>query len=307
MTYVVDLTKMPTGARYEDRYGAYLKVFHDIALVPADTPVNVISPPASWWPLLAYLNANISGPLQVVFEHDELMKKMHDRVGTRLTRTLLEALCALRPELVDALWKLDNQWSCFRATIFPKQSEFVVTNNSSFFRQEVKDYETILKHYRPSKRKVVLVPCAADKPYPAMLHKAVQEVLPPDYYMANVTGVLGVVPQDLWPYMPHYDSGIPNRWRAMVAVGKYFSRHEHERVVVYSDFYNLAIAIGLEQVGVRAMFVTPLDEFYDYLPLHTETWISQLAEALKDEPPQDHGGSLAGVLGLMFDIHDEGR
>jgi hypothetical protein len=45
--------------------------------------------------------------------------------------------------------------------------------------------------------------------------------------------------------MPHYDSGIPNQWNLMKAVTKYFSKHEYKQIIVYCDFYNEAIARGL--------------------------------------------------------------
>ena len=153
---------------------------------------------------------------------------------------------------------------------YPVQREFIITANSSFWRQEVTHYiQNDLAAYTPTKTKLVLVPCAADKDYPSPLHKAVMERMPEDYYIANATGVLGIVPQDLWPVMPHYDSGIPNEWRLLHVFLSYFSQHPHTEIVVYADFYNIAMHCAFRMLGMldRVTFVHPVVFYSDYLDL----------------------------------------
>ncbi len=174
------------------------------------------------------------------------------------------------------------QWNTTHVRQFYPKRDFVVTNNGSFHRQEVKDYLVKLQHYQPTKRKVCLVPCAADKPYPSKLHQVILDGLPDDYYLMIGTGVLGLVPHDLWGEMPWYDSGIPNQWRLQMAVRDYFRRTLHERVVVYHDFYSEAIQIGLKLSSVpmsRVKFVNPVKPYDDYIDLMDPARLTALSAA----------------------------
>jgi hypothetical protein len=235
--------------RYEDRYGQYLDFFKSIAEDNIDV-VTVARPPWSWVPLLSYLKCDVVLPIHT-FESCSIVRRAlwHSTSPVtglvaveKLSRTAVEVFCAFRPELVDALYKIDCQWNIApnRKTHYAVKSvcdEFLVTNNASFFRHEVFDFGKVLDTYMPTKKNVLLVPCAADKPYPAPLHRACLGIMPDDFYLANATGVLGIVPQDLWSVMPYYDSGIPNQWRLYEIAKKYFTRYRHDRVVVYCDFY----------------------------------------------------------------------
>jgi hypothetical protein len=279
----IDLTAMPSGERYEDRYGAYMAIFKQITECN-DELVYVKNPPASWIPLLKYLNCTVYG-VQFYFEHDDMVSLVR---GYPHDRTAVEVLCGFRPETVDALWKVDTQWEVApnRRKKSEGKKEFIVTNNGSFHRQEVIDFiGNQLAEYKPKKKKVVLVPCAADKPYPSRMHKAVLDRMPEDYYLANATGVLGLVPQDLWPVMPHYDSGLPNEWRLQQLVKKYFEKYRHEKVVVYLDYYSKAVKLGLERAGYKEeqmVFVNPVIFYFDYLPLHEDEYLKKLEEAFKE-------------------------
>jgi hypothetical protein len=296
----IDLSVLPSGKRYEDRYGAYMAIFQQVAECN-DPVVTVTNPPASWIPLLRYLNVEVIG-FSIPFQHDGLAR---DAIRSRekfLDRTAVEVLCGFRPETTDALWKVDMQWTVAqnRQGHLENKKEFIVTNNGSFHRPEVLEFKDHLWNYIPEKKKVVLVPCAADKPYPSRMHKAVLDRMPKDYYLANATGVLGLVPQDLWPVMPHYDSGLPYEWRLMQTVERYFTVHRHEKIVAYVDYYSEAIYRGLFNAGCldgqlqirtradrglpaeRVVFVNPIMFYFDYLPLHEEKYLKKLEEAFKE-------------------------
>lgn len=271
--------KFPKGERYEDQYGDWLRLFETIARTPRDETVEIEGCPWSWYPLLRYLNCIILSS-QYKFKHCRIVEGATNTGITHLDRTAIEVLCGFRPECVDALWKCDMQWKTERPRLFA-EGEFIVTSNGSFTRPEVRTYLHDLAEYRPTKNKVVLVPCAADKPYPAPLHKAVLAMLPKDYYLACVTGVLGIVPMDLWPVMPHYDSGIPNEWRCMNIMRDYFNRHMHQRIVSYCDFYNLAIMEALSIVDdVSIEFVNETKFYYDYIDLLDAKRLAKLKKAL---------------------------
>lgn len=280
----LDLTEMPTGQQYEDRYRGYLEIFERIAKTPAHCKITVSHAPASWLPLLMHLNCMIVEPRCNYFAHDPLVYDAVWDGGRRLDRTEVEVLCALRPETVDALWKCDAQWNPPEGRVrdYRRDGEFIVTCNGSFWRPEVLEYLGRLEEYVPTKRKVVLVPCAADKPYPAPMHRAVLDRMHDDFYLMNVTGVVGLVPQDLWMVMPQYDSGIPNEWRAFEAVRRYFNKHEHDQIVVYCDFYSLAIKAALENIGMdnRAHYINEVKFYPDYLDLMEPARLQALSDKL---------------------------
>lgn len=246
------------GKTYEDRYSGWLDFFRRVATDPLRARCRDV--PLSWVPLLLYLGASVESAL-IYFPQDRLMPSLGEiaqRMGEAgvigLAREYVEMCCALRPELVDAMWKSDCEWDTLHRQHTMNTDEFVITNNGSFHRPEVLDFITKMRigDDLEMKHGIVLVPCAADKPYPSPLHKDVRAHIPDSYRIAVVTGVLGVVPEEYWPEMPKYDSGVPNRWRAMKLVEEYFTRYRwsYRHIVVYSDFYSEAIRYGLEHAGI---------------------------------------------------------
>jgi hypothetical protein len=69
-------------------------------------------------------------------------------------------MCTARPETIDGLWKLDNEWpKSKRLLAIPEQRELIVTTSTAFYRREVLRYlNEILPAYAPTKRKVILHP-----------------------------------------------------------------------------------------------------------------------------------------------------
>jgi Domain of unknown function (DUF5591) len=273
----IDLTELPDASRYEDRYQQYMDIFKTIAHTPPEDIVTIEGAPWCWVPLLHHLNCQCWGS-RVVFEHCRAV----EAASWWWDRTALEVLCGFRPECVDALWKCDMQWKipAGRVRKYKPKKEFIVTNNGSFHRPEVLKYMDHLAMYRPTKENVLIVPCAADKPYPSPLHKMCMDLMPDDFYIMNATGVLGLVPQDLWNVMPHYDSGIPNEWRLYKTVLWYFSHRRHNKVVVYCDFYSTAIQHALDRICQSARFVLPPKIYDDYVDLTRPDLLVKLESAL---------------------------
>lgn len=274
----IDLTQMPSEFRYEDRYGHYMEIFRTIAYTEPAELVQVVNPPICWIPFLRILGCEVQG-CQNYFEHDSILVSM---VMQPLDRTAIEVLAGFRPELTDVLWKMDVQWTdAKRKWNYTEEREFIVTTNGSFHRASILKYLEELRHYTPPCDKVVLVPCAADKPYPAPLHSAVLAMLPSDYYLANLTGVLGIVPQEKWGTMPLYDSGVPYEWRLLNVAREYFTRNKHRRIVVYADFYNLAIQEALRTVtDTDVVFVNEARFYADYLNLLDPQLLAKLQKEL---------------------------
>jgi hypothetical protein len=278
----IDLTVMPSGERYEDRYGRYmgilLEVFRKMSVV--------VNPPYSWIPLIWWMGGMVERG-QVYFKHDLVLSSLIDtglltRQMVRSDRTLLEMFCTIRPELTDVLWKVDYQYrgegSGYIA--ISNEKDFIITNNGSYHRDEVLDYMNTLIEYKPTKQKCILVPCAADKPYPSRLHSAILEFMPEDYHIIVATGVLGLVPMELWDQMPHYDSGMPNEWRLMKWVEQYFLTHEYKKIVVYCDYYNEAIYRGLVACSAAKVFINPIQFYADYLDLLDKDRLDSLRRSL---------------------------
>jgi len=283
ITHNVDLTSLPPGQTYEDRYGGYIAFFKRIAETPRWQRIVVNNAPWSWVPLLRWLRCDIETP-RAVFEHCDYVKGAMSEASANhaADRTLIEVLCGFRPETTDALWKADMEWQTDRADVDLPRKEFIVTTNGAYHRPEVKNFMRRLEMYTPTKRNALLVPCAADKPYPAPLHKACLELMPADFYMMNATGVVGLVPQDLWPVMPWYDSGMPNEWRLYQTAKDYFSAHQHDRVVVYCDYYSEPLQDAFDALRMldRVSFVLPVIHYNNYQDLLSEKHLKALAGKL---------------------------
>lgn len=273
------------GERYEDVYGGYMDFFKRLA--ETEGKILLDGAPSSWLPLLDYLNVATVNPVDkfdmcpVIFAAWQEVKRQRAPEKTGVfnpyvtdLRTTVEVLNAARPELVDAMWKIDRQWEVHPDRQYNGgfKREFIVTGNGSFDRPEVRAYEKALYDYVPTKQHVILLPCAADKPYPSKLHAAVIAMLEEEgvrdlWYIANATGVLGIVPEDLWPVMPYYDSGIPNRWNLMKVARGYFQRHRHQTIVSYMDFYGQALSKVLPIDYWNIVHINEPEFYADYLDL----------------------------------------
>jgi hypothetical protein len=279
----IDLEQLPQGQWYEDRYRGYLDIFQRIAQLPGVVEVRVLNAPWSWLPILHHLRCEIDS-CRTVFEHCDMVRAAWTSHAP-VNRTAIEVLASFRPECADVLWKIDMQWDMpwGRVRDYPPVGEFIVTTNGAYHRREVLDYMATLRNWRPRKKKVVLVPCAADKPYPAPMHSAVRAVMTDDWYMMNATGVVGLVPDALWDMMPHYDSGIPNQWRLFETVKHFFAINNHEQVVVYCDFYSETIHSAFAAIDQldRVQFVLPVQPYYDYVDLMDPARLGALETAIQ--------------------------
>jgi len=277
-TVIEDIGKLLTmlkGRRYEDEYGNYLKIFQRLEnLVGEGNTVLCVDVPASWVALVRYIGATVSSSTKY-FKEDEGIIISYTK---HLTRHFVSVMCCHRPETVDFLWKLD--YKGFVSPTVPNNKEpFPVTCNGSFYRKEVVDY---LAGFRSDLyngefndyRNIILVPCAADKPYPSPMHKEVialskevEATTGVKWKLVTVTGVLGVVPDTLWHSMPNYDSGIPNDWRCMNKVREFLSVVKPSRVVSYCDYYNEAIYEATLPIDTTVTFVNDVMFYSEYLDL----------------------------------------
>ena len=287
MSIDVKTQYVDTPGRYEDQYGHWLAFFQHLA--ESDVPLTLSNVPGSWSVLSKYLGHQVLSTYEK-WPTCSVVLAMNPSYAASYAgdlRLLVEATTVFRPELVDALWKCDMQWRTRPVdtrSVLGASDDIVITNNGSYHRPEIKQYFAHLDAYVPTKKNVVLVPCAADKPYPAPVHRAVLDRMPDTFYLANLTGVLGVVPQDLWPVMPRYDSGIPNEWRLLNVVRSYFARNRPDIVVVYADYYSIALKEALRDLpSVTVHWVNPVQFYADYLDLLEPQRLLSLERAFASE------------------------
>lgn len=278
-----------SGKTYEHTYLGWVEWLRNLAFAPEPAKVAV---PASWAPFCAYLG-HFPEALLNWFPEDQFAAA-HAWENTDDLRRLVEVMSASRPELAHALYEWDTCWRNERPRpridiadryIRPASHSILVTCNGSFFRPEFMQYLEGLKSFDlPSgveMRRLVICPCAADKPYPAPLHTAIKEAVP-DAYLIIATGVLGMIPEDLWATCPSYDSGIPNQVRVYEETKALFSRVPKRRraVVIYSDFYGPWIARALRDAGQSYKKVFSLDDI-SYRDLRSEENLFLLKEACR--------------------------
>lgn len=233
--------------QYAHEYDGYLLLFQTLA--NASQVISLRHVPRCWVPFVRYLGHEVESCTDYStlagWECDAgEWPVLYERMGDK--RRAVEITSTCRPELVHALYCADTEWPCFLRHRVPPLKEFLVTCNGSFFRDEVRDYREQLQRFTPTRRQAILVPCAASKPYPAPLHREVlSRIDRGKWHVITATGVLGLIPEELWDVMPWYDSGLPNLPRCTDTVRWYFSKHRYAKVVVYSDFYAHAIRLGL--------------------------------------------------------------
>ena len=247
--------ELQRGKTYEHTYGGWIKFFRDCAEDPSD----VWKVPATWAPFLTYLGCKVLSTVQY-FNEDALAPPpyaMQIAQQRGRLRELVEWVSSMRPELVDSLYKSDIEWAVANRQ-HTWRNDFNVTCNGSFFRPEVLAFIDKLRKHTPKPAELtVIMPCAADKPYPAPLHRMVSTVVRTaaryttiEYVIA--TGVLGLIPQDLWDEAPRYDSGLPNEERVYNEATRYFRKltvKDTGRIIVYSDFYAPVVMDALLDVG----------------------------------------------------------
>ena len=276
------------GRTYEDCYSGWLEWFKEIA--ESDDVIDVRQCPTSWAALVHYLGGFPRDVRHVLPEDelvgDNIMNRIEVAKQNGRLRELTEMTASVRPELIDALWKSDCQWKTTNRR-HENQTNFVVANHGAFTRLEILEYDYALQKFvleHHGHFGCVISPCAADKPYPARHHELIRERLPDaSWHQVVATGVLGIVPEELWSTMPLYDSGMPNLWRCMAVASWYFAHMEYVRIVVYSDFYNRALASALAPLAntVEVVWVHSVGPRAEYMALSSPSNIALLDTALR--------------------------
>lgn len=285
------------GQRYEDEYGSWLSLLREIAESP--TTVELEACPRTWVPFVVYIGGQPFKPENQFAEDYLVGNGIEDRVvgASRRghLRTLVEMCASIRPELIDALWKSDCQWvtrnpydvtASKEPDMFGHRPVHIVANYGAYTRPDMLEYDYALQGWvrdNAGHFGCVVSACAADKPYPAPHHVEIEKRLPDkSWHQVIASGVVGIVPEELWPVMPLYDAGMPNLWRCMTIAAWYFGKMDYTRIVVYADFYNRALQLALGQVSSRAeiAWVHSVGPRAEYLNLCDEEHLQRLEDAL---------------------------
>jgi len=247
---------------------------------------HVEDAPHVWLPLIEYLGCSAKSTVQ--FGPDEwwtghgMSQAIRVAKANNEFRSFVEHVCSSRPELVDALWRADRVWDTCSPFESKHEDNFVIASVNAFDRPEIREYENALSIFESAKPNCVITNCAADKPYPAPLHQEIHRRLPDDsWHMVTATGVLGLIPEELWPHAPEYDSGWPNFERLRAVATDYFARNRYHRVVVYTDLYAPVMAEVLTALRVPASYPLDLRWRTGYLPLTSPPLLDRLSDALK--------------------------
>lgn len=287
---VAELLRGEHGPGYSHEYDGYLAFFKLLAY--SEKSVKCVNVPNCWTPFVYYLGhevASVKARLMPGWEFEAFDWPLFYRASSDQRRAV-EIASVCRPELVHALYCADTEWPCLRRKVYNVQ-EFPVTCNGSFFRPEVQDFRAKLEGFKPTKRYAVLTPCAAEKPYPSAMHRAVIARLDERFHVIVCTGVLGLVPEELWGEMPHYDSGLPNLERVSETVAWYFTKHDYDEVIVFSDFYAYAVEEGVKRMrsqhsgrplSVRYLFGNYYRDTYENLMLPEH--LHRLERAVRETP-----------------------
>jgi predicted RNA-binding protein len=112
---------------------------------------------------------------------------------------------------------------------------------------------------QPAYSRAIVLPCALKRPYDtSRTHKRLYRIAEEQGYdMAShhkiVVTSLGVIPEELWahPAVLTYDAGVPDIYRILRLVRKFFSKNPYEYVAdclqfyPYSDVLSIAAREGI--------------------------------------------------------------
>jgi archaeosine synthase len=206
--------------------------------------------PRQWIPLLIYYGASFIEPTApqtyIPLASDLSASKLRSlslaaRSNGEL-REMVEAFASLDPLIADVLHKLDRR-SLYRddQTKLPIK----LTGWQSYGRPEVLALNRLISATAEAHHNVaIILPCARKRPYSASrTHRRIWSRLEArgiERSQADVLVVssIGIVPENLWdhPVVTAYDSGVPDIYRVLRLLRRYFHKTRYARVVDCLEF-----------------------------------------------------------------------
>lgn len=221
--------------------------------------------PRQWIPIFVHCGVVFSEssasteyvPLASDIPGSELEKLSRGAQAKGALREMVEAFASLDPLIADVLYKLD------RRMIAPPASgpiRIKLTGWQSYGRPEVRAFNGLVESIGSANHGVaVLLPCARRRPYQnSKTHRRIWKRLrthsiEQGHVDSLVVSSIGIVPEALWdhPVVLAYDSGVPDIFRILRLMRKYFQKSRYAVVIdclefkPYSDCLQIVAREGL--------------------------------------------------------------
>lgn len=221
--------------------------------------------PQQWIPLFIHLGVCFSAPSMpaeyIAFVSDvtpEDLQLLSRRAHARgALREMVEAFASLDPLVADVLHKID------RRTEFagvPATGHVKLTGWQSYGRPEILHLNKLIIDTAVANHETaVLLPCARRRPYrSSKTHRRIWKKLDlrgVDHACVDslVVSSIGIVPEIYWdhPVVLAYDSGVPDIYRILRLMRRFFGRARYSHVVnclefqPYSDCLQIVAREGL--------------------------------------------------------------
>jgi hypothetical protein len=207
--------------------------------------------PRQWLPILVHFGATFVEPTEprnyIPLASDlppgELRALSLKARSNGALREMVEAFASLDPLIADVLYKLDRRRTVNLNTSTPARLK--LTGWQSYGRREVLDLNDLVANIAEAYQDTaVLLPCARKRPYHASkTHRRIWAKLEArGIERARVDSLvvssIGIVPEALWdhPVVTAYDSGVPDIYRVLRLLRRYFQKAQYARVIDSLEF-----------------------------------------------------------------------
>jgi hypothetical protein len=258
----------PTIVRFDSLRDDWVKgadVLVRLILRSAQERVCLQGFPQQWIPVFILFGVcfcDVSAPMEYVAVASDLSPRKLEVLSKRAhargaLREMVEAFASLDPLIADVLHKLDRRMAP-PETVAPLRVK--LTGWQSYGRPEILALGNLIADSaRAHHTTAVALPCARRRPYPSSkTHRRIWEKLKlkgiePTRVDRLVVSSIGIVPEAYWdhPVILAYDSGVPDIYRILRLMRRYFQRARYTNVVdclefkPYSDCLQIIAREGL--------------------------------------------------------------
>jgi archaeosine synthase len=179
-------------------------------------------------------------------------------------RELMEMRCRMDANAVSVMRFIDQEYSMAeQAAPIARSARMLANSSESMYRPEIKRFaDRVVERYTPPRSDVVvLLPCAARKPYSAsQSHQKYIATVSGRAHEVIITSPIGVVPRELEAVYPagHYDVPVTGYWdREECAflseiLVRYLTAHPYGRVIAHLEGGALAVAeMAAKECGIE--------------------------------------------------------
>ena len=222
------------------------------------------------------------------------LRRVRERVRSGRLRDYVEGQARHAQWLTAALREFDDQWRYLEErTPIARGAELTAASAETLDRVEIRRFaDRVTRRYRNrfTDQPLVVVPCAATKPYSdSQSHRQFHDAIRWRGHTVSMTSPIGVVPQELETTYPaqHYDAVVTGDWSAdetaFVAevFRRYLKRNDYDRVVAHVP------EGGYREVCERVAADPAVDVGFEYTCVDhptTDESLGELDAALDGEP-----------------------